>query len=930
VSPAGRALPLRVPVADGEPMDSWLEALARRNQITVRTLVAALGWQVPNAPGGLVAGVPGELLRRIEDQAGLPAGRLDDAVLDRYLPAGVVRSRGSRYCPCCLAERDGRWLLAWRLLWTFACTTHSALLCGACPACGQVPRVHTGPAGLNPPGTCPSSIAPGTCCGTDLRHSIPQRLAPGSDVLAAQRWTSTLTTAATEAGQGAVSAPTLGDLGIVASWVLRHAPASCFAGYGAEMLAAWHQWHGQRPATRDPPRRSPPASAALTAALAATSMSMLTGDDAPAIGCIRALLPSAGGWRQTRPAGLPAQHWRQLSGPARSRFLRALDPDLGPAERLRYRTGTPAASIPAGDPALLAARARTIPQLLWPQWAIRLTPAAGLLPGPLRSTLAACLLLPGHPARATSKAITALHAYRSTLAINAALRTLAEDGHDTVLTALTRLAGYLDEHGSPIDYLRRRDLIPAETITTSRWRDLCLSASAHPGESRRHRDAQRYLYQLLTGADLHDPRHALAFTSAADRAAYLAFTDTLTTGLRAALHRHATGMLHKLGVGEPLTWTPPPDCCAGLDLPGPAPDEIDLDAVRQLVITEELPIGEAAARLGTSTEHVRLALERVPRPARPWSRNAPPVVWQWQQRASTILTREFYDREYVKAGKTLRELETQTGFPRKFLAERAREHGITLSSAPEPAPIDPDWLREQYLTRQRSYPDIAAELGVADMTVLAAARRFGIPSRPPGVHSRPEMITKLSADTPRDIRRAVEGSLKGWHRLRRFQIAMTFPTIEAAAIHLSAHQSALVHQLRRLERDIGAPLYQASAPGQPMRPTRRGTALLNALARPHIQALAAAHAPDVSGQASSTASPARAAGPTAPPPRDQAAPSAASAGTTPSVPASRRASRSRSALISARNAGRSSPASTDTWHRPAQQPDAALGPAGGK
>jgi hypothetical protein len=205
----------------------------------------------------------------------------------------------------------------------------------------------------------------------------------------------------------------------------------------------------------------------------------------------------------------------------------------------------------------------------------------------------------------------------------------------------------------------------------------------------------------------------------------------------------------------------------------------------------------------------------------------------------------------VKAGKTLRELEAETGFPRKFLAECAREHDITLTSAPKPTPIDPDWLREQYLTRQRSYTGIAAELDVAGMTVFAAARRLGIPSRPPGVLSRPEMITKLSADIPRDIRRAVEGSLKGWHRLRRFQIAMTFPTIEAAANHLSAHQSALVHQFRRLEHDIGTPLYQASVPGQAMRPTRRGTALLNALARPDIQALTIANAPDVSGPASS-------------------------------------------------------------------------------
>ncbi len=113
-----------------------------------------------------------------------------------------------------------------------------------------------------------------------------------------------------------------------------------------------------------------------------------------------------------------------------------------------------------------------------------------------------------------------------------------------------------------------------------------------------------------------------------------------------------------------------------------------------------------------------------------------------------------------------------------------------------------------------------------------------------GVRSRPEMITRLGAGIPRDIRRAVEGGLKGWHRLRRFGAAMAFPTIETAAAHLGAHQSALVHQFRRLERDIGARLYYRSTPSQPMRPTRRGTALLLVFSRPDIRALAAAQAPE--------------------------------------------------------------------------------------
>jgi hypothetical protein len=836
VTSLGRMLPLRVPVAPGEPLDSWLEALARRNQTTVTTLAPALGWQFPGTPGGLVAGIPDAVLRRIEHLAGLPPGRLDAAVLDRHLPLGTVRRDGSRYCPACLADREGRWLLSWRLPWTFACTTHRLLLRDTCPGCGRLPRARTGPAGLNPPGTCAAATPRHTYCGADLREASARRLGPGDPLLAAQDWASALLSPA-EPGQQAAPRLVLADLGIVASWALRHAPERYFAGYGPDALAASQAWKRQSAVSQGKPRHFPPPSAALTAALAATGMAILSGGDTAAIVHIRALLPPHGDLRRARPAGMPARHWARLSAPARGRFLRALDPHLGPAERIRYRTGTPMASIPGDPPGLLAARARAIPQLLWPEWAIRLTPPEGLLPGPFRSALAACLLLPGNPAPATGKAITALHAYRSVFAVNAVLRALAGQ-HDSVLTAVACLAGYLDDCGSPIDYQRRRDLIPVQAITPGRWREMCLTAGAHPGEARRHRDAQRYLFQLLTGADLNDPRHALAFTGVGDRARYQAFTDTLTTSLRTALHRHAAALLDDLGISEPLAWAPPPDCCTGLNLPGPDPGQIDLDAVSSLVITAKLPISDAAARLGTSTGHVRFALERIPRPARDWGRSTPPAAWRWQQRARITLTREFFDREYLQAGKTLRELEAETGYPGKFLAATAREHGITPASASAPAPIGGEWLREQYHGQHRSYADIAAQLGVHIATVIAAARRHGIPSRPFTVHSRPEMTARLSTEIPRDIRRAVEGSLKGWHRLRRFQAAMTFPTIQAAAVHLSAHQSALVHQFRRLERDIGAELYHRSRPRQPMRPTARGAALLDALKQPGIAALA--------------------------------------------------------------------------------------------
>ena len=80
---------------------------------------------------------------------------------------------------------------------------------------------------------------------------------------------------------------------------------------------------------------------------------------------------------------------------------------------------------------------------------------------------------------------------------------------------------------------------------------------------------------------------------------------------------------------------------------------------------------------------------------------------------------------------------------------------------------------------------------------------------------------------------------------------MAYPTIAAAAARLRICPSALSHQLRRLEHDIGARLYQPATSRRPWRPTRRGAALLTALARPGIQALATAHAPDISGPAGS-------------------------------------------------------------------------------
>jgi hypothetical protein len=827
--PAARALPLRAPVLDGECLDSWLEALARRNGISISVLVPAFGWKAPPSAARLSLAVAPAILRRAEQQAGLPAGRLDKAVLDPYLRLGPVRRDGSRYCPQCLAAAGGRWMLSWRLPWSFACTVHGTVLLDDCPACGRAPRRNLSWAGLNPPGTCPAPAGEGKRCEASL-HAVPAQRA-GRALLGAQQWISALTASAAS-GHGE-AARALSDLPVIAGWLLRHAAAGEITALSAQAGPAWQSWLAQRQPARD----VPPPGALLTGIAAVLAMPVIRPGDTEAIGEIRARMPPGHDPRCPRPTAMMPSQWSRLSEAARGRFLRALDPGLISLDRLRYRTGTAQASIPRSSPAQLAARARCIPQLLWPGWAVRLMPPSGLAAVPFRSAIATCLLLPGKITRAIHPG-DGPHSNRSSVAINSILRSLTAAGHDSVLTATALLAAYLDEHGSPVDYQRRRDLIPAEAISKDQWLEACGRASAHPGKGdRRRRDAGRYVYELLTGADLTDSRCPLAFASAQDKSRYLGFTDTLTTPLRAALHDHASGLLDRLGISEPLIWEPPASCCEGITLPGRDPGDIDLDAVNRLVVTGGIPPGTAAAQLGTTISHVRLALEKVHRPAREWAPSTPPAAWQkWRDRARTLLTREFFNREYLTARKPLHQIEAETGIPSTHLAARARDHGIPLTNAWQPTPIDPQWLRDQYA--RRSYSDIAAELDLSVMTVIAAARRHGIPSRPKGVHSRPDMIATLGEDIPPDIRRAVEGSLHGWQRLHRFRQAMAYPAIGTAARQIGAHPSALIHQFQRLERDIGAMLYHRSSPGHPMRPTARGNALLQALGQPAVRALA--------------------------------------------------------------------------------------------
>jgi hypothetical protein len=838
-----RTLPLRVAIDDGESLDSWLERLAYRNLVPVRQFMGAVGASAQHYVqwAALTEGLPAEALRGLERRAGLATGRLDVARVP-VGPQSWTLTRGSRFCPRCLAE-DGCWPLRWRLPWTFACPRHLVLMPDRCLSCAQPCRLHlSGGAGLVPVSVCTTRLA-GGYCHADLT-ATPRWLLDADDPrLHAQQWINRRLDQFTRVRPG-TAADDLSDLAVVAAEIRRRATEADFTGYGRATMAAFTDFTRARNDSHRPARQAF-TNPLLIAAVAVITVELLAASSNADIA--RLLRPWLGRRgtdrnRRGRTSALPSnpQLLERLSPPRQSHWLAAIETSLAPMDRLRFRAcGTGAARIPPRG--ATPSRVAHLPQLLWPEWAIRFTdPAGPRQADTLREAIPCCLLMVG--ARDGTRRHT-LAGLRQQWQLHAhlILVSLPEPARTAMIAAICRIADYLDTHGSPINYQRRRDTIGTDLITVEQWQQLCYTTMAHPGIGRGHLDARRYLYQLLTGADLDEPHADLTWRNPADRSSYLLFADRLTTPQRAALHDHARGLLDQARLAEPLTWTPPGSCAAGLKLPGREPDDIDTAAVERLILVGRLPVGAVADQLDRSVDHVRYALHHaVVRPARAWGPQAAPRAWHTAQRAHATLTPEFFHREYVQAGKRLHQLHTETGFHRKILADHAKAHGIPLARARQPHHIDEAWLRDQYLDQRRSFVAIAAQLGLSQMTIARAARDYGIPPRPSGIASHPHLVAETS-DLPPDIRRAIDGHLHGWLRLRRFQQATAYPSLTQAARHEGVHAATLVTQIRRLERDIGAALLHRATPTSPATLTGRGADLLRDLQQPHIQALIDTH-----------------------------------------------------------------------------------------
>jgi DNA-binding transcriptional LysR family regulator len=103
------------------------------------------------------------------------------------------------------------------------------------------------------------------------------------------------------------------------------------------------------------------------------------------------------------------------------------------------------------------------------------------------------------------------------------------------------------------------------------------------------------------------------------------------------------------------------------------------------------------------------------------------------------------------------------------------------------------------------------------------------------------MITNLDPSLPTDVRRAVEGQLRGWQRLRRFQQAVAYRSLTAASKDLHVDVSTFLLQVNRLEHDIGGRLFHRLTRTRPQRLTPRGARLLAALDDARVRELLDRH-----------------------------------------------------------------------------------------
>lgn len=774
-----RRLPIRVPPLPGEALDSWSEALAARLLTPLGHVLWSLGLGTPprrksedsprDIPADWTIMLRPHESERLAFAAGLEPHQVDCMTLAAYQNKAVRidadkrevnrrvlwgRGRGSRYCPECLAANGGRWPLMWRLSWSFACTIHHRLLADLCPCCGKVPRLRASSRHVVPrPGLCPAPTpregfrSMSQRCGQPLHDADTMRLGGDHPAIRAQELLyetidSGIARFGTYAAHPQQAVDALTDVKIIAARVisdpdLAHlrplVPPDLFE---ACLTLAFSPKPGvhQRPGFMAPPH-------AITTALGTTAaLGILGRDDIQRAGdSLRTLILPQDGASPTTDATTLKNQVSRFSPVLRAVRLAALSPSLHIVTQLRHRTASssPAPPVTRDATALALARARHIPSMLWTSWAVRLRPPSGVHQEVVRSALSSALLTIGTPIT-LGAAAGMLGRATDSITISRILQLLHSDPHwEHIHIALDRLAAYLDTHGAPIDYRRRRELDYSDLLTHEQWLELCAGIPLVPGRGRRRRIAHTVLFHRISGQPveaapeyIHQDREFTAQVAELAALQTPELADALDIVARAFLAHHGIS-------GEPVGWQPPPSLIADLNLPGPDPSTIDTPHLHRLIRDEQLSPRRAAAHLGIPLGAIRHVLQENPAPANALAAaQARTPGWARHQARSALPIERLRDL-YEEQGLSVARIAELAGVSKQTVTRLADDYGIARrgilqSRTIHTRSVDRDWLWKEYVEDRRSLESIARDSGMSATTLRRQAGKLGIPLRARG------------------------------------------------------------------------------------------------------------------------------------------------------------------------------------------------------
>jgi hypothetical protein len=399
-------------------------------------------------------------------------------------------------------------------------------------------------------------------------------------------------------------------------------------------------------------------------------------------------------------------------------------------------------------------------------------------------------------------------------------RLATEPAWDAQRTALARIALYLDQHGTPIDYARRRALDYSGLLPEPRWEALLARTGF-----RRHRGTLRsmrcLLFETISGTPASAAPSHYAPDAKIQRDAFSDFPTLLTARLATELHLVATEFLTTHGVDEPVSWQPPRKLAYDLDLPGPDPDTLARQLLTE-ILNADIPLGQAASQAGMTLNSARYVLTHYPRET-----SSDDDVGE---RLRAQLTAETFRDLYVDRGWSISALAVRYQVNRRRITTLAAAYDIPLRDPSTPPPgISRRWLSEQYVRRGRSAEDLGAQLGLHPNTIISWCRRYNLPVHAAGPRMRHNARYPTEAIPP-ELRPAITG-ISPWKRLAAFTHLRDHTTLRAAAASLAINPKTPAGYVRRLERELGQQLVDRSAAPRPgTKLTHHGQALATTIA----------------------------------------------------------------------------------------------------